>query len=57
MLNENEIPPENDPFIHPKRFAYDHEDLESIASVVQQELSRTTMVVQRIADKLSASAS
>lgn len=57
LLNENEIPPENDPFIHPKRFAYDHEDLESIASVVQQELSRTTMVVQRIADKLSASAS
>ncbi len=55
LLKKNEIPPENDPFIHHQRFAYDHEDLESIASVVQQELSRTTMIVQGIADKLSAS--
>lgn len=33
LLNENGIPPENDPFVHPKRFAYD-ENLEGIATVV-----------------------
>lgn len=55
LLKENEIPPENDPFIHPKRFAYDDENLEGIATVIQEELSRMAAVVQEIADKVSRS--
>lgn len=56
LLNENEIPPENDPFIHPKTFAYDDEDLEGIAAVVQKELSRVAAIVQEIVDRISRSA-
>lgn len=56
LLKENEIPPENDPFIHPKRFAYDDKNLEGIATVVQEELSRISAVVQEIVDRISHSA-
>ena len=45
LLNENEIPSENEPFVHLKRFDYDDEDLECIAAVVQEELSRIATVV------------
>ena len=57
LLNENEIPPENEPFVHPKQPDYDDEDLESIAAVVQEELSRIAGVVQEIVDKVSRSGS
>ncbi len=48
LLNENEIPPENHPFIHPETFTYGDEDLKRIADVVQKELSRIAAVVQEI---------
>jgi hypothetical protein len=53
LLNENEIPPENDPFIYPERFAYDDEDLKRIAAVVQEELSRIAAIVRGIVNKVS----
>lgn len=55
LLKENEIPPENDPFIHPERFAYNEKDLNRIAGVVQKELSRISTIVQEIVDKISRS--
>jgi hypothetical protein len=55
LLKEKKIPPENNLFIHPKRFAYDDEDLHRIATVVQEELSRTATVVQEIRDEVSGS--
>lgn len=51
LLNENEIPPENDPFVHLRRFEYDGEDLERIAAVVQGIAAKTSRSeVNHIAD-------
>ncbi|MBA3390972.1 MAG: PD-(D/E)XK nuclease family protein [Rubrobacter sp.] len=55
LLNEHKILPEHDLSVHPERFAYDEEDLNSIAAVVQNELSRVASIVQDIANELSAS--
>lgn len=57
LLDENGIPPEADAFIHPERFAYDEEDLDSIAVVVEEELSRIATIVREIGDKVSRSTS
>jgi hypothetical protein len=55
LLNENQILPENDPFVHLKRFEYDDEDLECIAAVIQEELSCIATVAQGIVGKTSRS--
>ena len=51
LLDENGIPPEADSFIHPTRFAYNEEDLNSIAAVAEEELSRIAAIVREIGDK------
>jgi hypothetical protein len=53
LLIENKIPPENDLSIHPKRFDYDEENFDDIASVVQEELSRVAGIVQEIGARVS----
>jgi hypothetical protein len=57
LLGENGIPPEAEALIHPKQFAYEEEDLDSIAAVVEQELSRIADIVQEIGNKVSRSTS
>ena len=57
LLGENGIPPEAEALIHPKQFAYEEEDLDSIAAVVEQELSRIADIVREIGNKVSRSMS
>ncbi len=55
LLDENRVPPEPDAIIHSERFKYDEEDLESIAGVVKEELSRVAYIVQEIGNRASRS--
>jgi hypothetical protein len=52
LLEENGIPPEAEVFVHPERFTYDEEDLDSIAAVVEGELSRIAAIAREIDGKL-----
>lgn len=52
LLDENGLRPEAEAIIHDKRFAYDEEDLDSIAAVVEEELSRISIIVREIGEKV-----
>lgn len=51
MLVNGGVPPENNPSVHPRKFAYSNEDLVSIAAVVQEELSRVVDVIEEIENR------
>ena len=53
LLEEIGIRPEGNPFVHPKDFPYDKEDLSDLATVVEEELRRVAAIVQDIGDKAS----
>ena len=57
VLGEEGIPPEADTDVLDRRFGYGEEDLDGIASFVEEELGRKAALVRRIRDEVSRSGS